>query len=266
MQSRHDPAEPWLGKDVPALAAARRAARALVPSDARFKLYFRVLDTPGLSELYIGSRGRLRHRRLQQRTRVVIEAFPSSGNTYCRQAFLLSNPDLAANDICSHTHSPRVVERAVRAGVPCIVVARDPRDAVSSMIQRFSGIRIASAFDYYDHYYRKLVPIRDRFVVAPFSDVIGDFSTAVAQCNKRYGVDFTTTSQAGVSSDDVFADIDRRSRNRHGGTVKEEQVSRPTAARRSAGEFLDDLTTAERRAMDRAIATYEDFVRPPASV
>lgn len=84
----------------------------------------------------------------------MIEAYPSSGNTYCRQALLLANPDLAPDDVCSHTHSPRVVVRAVRAGLPCIVVARDPRDAVSSTVQRFTGIHLDSAFGYYEHYYR----------------------------------------------------------------------------------------------------------------
>ncbi len=258
--SRDKVADPWLGKDVPALAAARRAARAIVSADTRFKLYFRILDTPVLSELYVRGRGRLRHRRVRPQTRIVIEAFPSSGNTYCRQAFLMCNPDVEPNDLCTHTHAPRVVERAVRLGVPCIVVARDPRDAVSSMVQRFSGIHIRSAFDYYDHYYRKLLPLRDEFVVAPFESMIHDFTTAVEACNDKYAVDFTTNAEAGVSSEMVFEDIERRARRKHGGVIREEGISRPSAARRPAAEFLRDMTDGERRAMDRAVETYRAFV------
>ncbi len=261
-------AEPWTSPDAPWLKPMRRVARAAVSPDRRFRWYFRMLDTPVVSEMYAHSRGRLRHRRLQARTKIVIEAFPSSGNTFCRQAFLLSNPDVAPNDICSHTHSPRVVERAVRAGVPCIVVAREPRDAVSSMVQRFTGISIQSAFAYYDHYYRKLLPIKDEFVHVPFEAVVRDFSDAVTECNQKYGVQFATNSAAGVSSEMVFADIDRRARDKHDGVIKEDRISRPSATRLSSADFLSGISARQREAMDGAVEAYQLFVdeaTPPAS-
>lgn len=258
--TKSDVVEPWRNRDAPALEAVRRAARAAIPRNSRFKLYFRMLDTPVLSELYIRGRGRLRHRRIQPSTRVVIEAFPSSGNTFCRQAFLLTNPNVAPDDICSHTHSPRVVERAVAANVPCIVIARDPRDAVSSTVQRFPGIHIDSAFDYYDHYYGKLLPIKDEFVVAPFAAVVTDFSEVIARCNDKYGARFATKVEAGVSDDMVIESIEHRARGRHGGTLNEGKISRPSSARRPSADFLRDITDVQRRAMDRAMRTYRAFV------
>ena len=260
VQDPREPADPWRGKDVVALTAARRAARAVLSSDTRFKLYFGLLGTPVLSELYVASRGRLRHRRVRTGTRLVIEAFPSSGNTFCRQAFLLANPDIAPDDLCTHTHSPRVVERAVHAGVPCIVVARDPRDAVSSMVQRFSRPSLETAFGYYDRYYRRLLPIRERFVVAPFTSVISDFSQVIVACNEKYGVNFTTNAEAGLSNEMVFADIDRRARRKHGGRLYEARISRPSTARRPAAEFLSDITETERQAMNRALDAYRRLV------
>lgn len=256
-------AEPWQRADRLLLPAARRMARGMLPRDARFRLYFRMLDTPGLSEMYVRSRGRLRERRIQDRTRLVIEAFPSSASTYCRQAFLLANPDLAGNDICSHTHSPRIAKRAVAAGLPCIVVARDPRDAVSSTVQRFAGIRVESAFSYYQHYYRSLLPLRGDLVVATFTSVTDDFAGLVQQVNDRYGVDFAQTAQAGVSSGRVLEDIEARSRRQHGGTVQESKISRPSASRLPADVFLQDLTGAERQAMTGAMDVYREFTGEP---
>lgn len=225
-------AEPWANKDTPALALARRAAGAVLPADLRFRLYFTLLRTPGLSELYVRSRGRLRHRRLQPGTQVVVEAFPSSGSTYCRQALLLANPRLTADAICSHTHSPRVVLRAQRAGVPCLVIARSPRDAVASTVQRFPGVHVHSAFAYYEEYYRRLVPLRERIVLVRFADVVEDFSSVVAQLNTQYGRAFTTPREAGLTTQDVLRDIDDRSARKHGGQQAESKISRPSASRR----------------------------------
>ncbi len=258
--SRQGATEPWAGKDVPALAAARRAVQAVFARNTRFRLYFRMLDTPLLSELYVRGRGPLRQRRIQPTTRIVIEAFPSSGNTYCRQAFLLSNPGLAPDDICSHTHSPRIVIRAVKAGLPCIVVARDPRDAVSSTVQRFAGIHLDAAFEYYAHYYRRLIPLKDKFVVAPFTLVVSDFSSIIQQVNDKYGVTFATETGAGVSNDMVLEDIERRTRNRHNGNIPEATISRPSSSRKRSEEYLRDITDKERLAMEGALDAYRNFI------
>ena len=252
--------DPKRNPDAPLLAPARRAIHAVIPRDTRFKAYFRLLDTPVLSELYVRSRGRLRNRRVRPATRLVLEGFPSSGNSYCLQAVLLANPDLSPDDVNSHTHSPRVVERAVKSSVPCIVIARDARDAVSSMVQRFVGVRLDSAFDYYTHYYQRLMPIRDSFVVAPFEAVTADCSAVVERCNQQFGSDLVTPKAAGITSERVWQEIEGRQRRRHG-ALKEQMISRPTASRKSAAEVLSDLTPAEDRAMRRAIETHRAFIQ-----
>ena len=251
--------EPWARSDAPLLAGGRRVVQAVLSRNTRFELYFRMLDTPIVSELYILGRGRLRHRRIQASTQVVIEGFPSSGNTFARQAFLLANPHISADDICSHTHSPRVVVKAVRAGVPAIVLARDPRDAVSSTVQRFTGIHLLSAFKYYERYYRTLMPLKDRVVVAPFTMVIDDFASILTQCDNAYGVEFNS-AQADVSSEAILRSIENRSRARHHGNIPEGRISRPSSTRLKADEFLSELGTDEQYARDRALDAFRDFI------
>lgn len=252
--------EPWRGKDAPLIRAARQAALFGLSGDARFRLYFKMLNTPGLSELYVRGRGRLRHRRIQAATRIVIEAYPSSGSTYCRQSILLANPALAPNQVCSHTHSPRIVARAVRAGLPCLVIARDPRDAVSSAVQRRPGIHLVSAFRYYERYYRHLVPLKPEIVVAPFESVVQDFSALMAKVNAKYETSFVTEAEAGLTQTTIFADIDRRTRLQHGGHIEERKVSRPTTARMRSHEVLAELSDHERRAMEAARLAYGHFI------
>ncbi|MBA2767646.1 MAG: hypothetical protein H0U35_00655 [Sporichthyaceae bacterium] len=252
--------EPWASRDTPLLPVARRLLRACLPRNTRFKAYFRMLETPVISDLYVRGRGRLRHRRVRASTRIVIEAFPSSGSTFCRQALLLCNPDLDPAEVCSHTHTPRVVQQAVRLGVPCIVIARDPRDAVASMVQRFTGIHIDSAFDYYSRYYSSLLPVKKSFVVAPFARLTADVSSIVSQCNQQFGVAFVTLADAGVTDDTVLRDIDRREQASSGRALPESMVSRPTSSRRSTKDVLQNLSAVETTAMNRALDVYRQFI------
>lgn len=266
MARTSQPSEPWQATDVPGLRTGRRLLRAVLSPDVRFRAYFRVVDTPVLSELYVRGRGRLRRRRIQPRTRLVLEAFPSSASTFCRQAMLLANPDLEPDDICSHTHAPRVVQRAVRRGLPCIVVVRDPQDAVSSLVQRFHGVEVETAFAYYTRYYGTLLPLTSAFVVAPFDIVTTDFASVVRACNERYGTTFAAPQEAGVSDDEVRADAERRlavMRNAPPGSSAP-PPRRP--ARQKAADFLADRSEAEDRALQEAVAVYRSFVdQPPGS-
>ena len=244
-------------QDSPGLALVRRTVRTILPRDWKFRLYFRLMETPGLSELYIRHRGRLRYRPLTRDTPLVIEGFPSSANTYSRQAFLLANPSVA--EITSHVHSPRIVHRAVRMRVPCIVLLRDPRDAVASLVQRFPGVRLETALGYYAHYYRRLMPVRHQVVVAPFAEVTHDFAGVIRRCNELYGLDFATGGVGPGVQEEVFRRIEQASRARHGGHVFEGGVARPTAHRQSSDEVLARLDERGREVLDEALQVWREF-------
>ena len=244
---------------MPGLTALRGLARRMLPRRTRFRVYWWMLDTPVLSDLYIRTRGRLRHRRIRPVTRLVIEGFPSSGNTFSRQAFLLGNPDTDPSSVCSHTHSPRVVMKAVRAGIPCIVLARDPRDAVSSMVQRFPGVPLDAACHYYQRYYSRLMPFAETVVVADFPSVISDFSSVIRRCNQEYGVGFATGGDGGISQDTVARDIEQRECAHHGGQVPSTLAALPSRTRKTSAEYLRGLDASEQAAMDDALATFRRF-------
>ena len=194
--------------DVPPLRILRRATTAGLSLDTRFRWYFWLMEIPVLAEAYTSARGRVRHKRLQGSTRLVVDGFGSSANTFFREAFLLANPHLSDDDICSNMHSSRVVRRAAWRGLPCIVLVRDPRDAVASLVQRFPGIRLRSALTCYAHYYARLVDYREAVVVAPFPWVTRDFSAVVRSCNDRFGTDFRTGHDHVDLTSQAFARIE----------------------------------------------------------
>lgn len=63
-------------------------------------------------------------------TDLVVEAFPRSANTYLVSALALATND--ALRIAHHLHDPVQLDRAARFEKPCVVILRNPLDAVVS--------------------------------------------------------------------------------------------------------------------------------------
>ncbi len=260
MPTKHGEVEPWNVADSTPVAAARWAVRRCVSADARFQLYFRLLNTPVVSEIYVRGRGRLRERRVQPSTRLIVEGFPGSGNTYCRQSILLSNPDISPNHICSHTHSPRIVKRAVSRGVPCLVLVRNPRDAVSSLIRRFPGVSLSTACHYYTMYHRALLPDRDKILIARFEAVVSDFSAVVVQLNEKFDTQFATEKSVGLTPRRIIDSIDQRNRSRNNGLLDEATISRPSPSLGRTKPVLGGMSDVEARSMRAAMDAYQQCV------
>ncbi len=247
-------------KDIVVLRSLRRVTTAWLPRDTRFRCYFWLMEVPGVAEVYAWGRGRVRSKRLRRTTRLVIDGFGSSANTFSREAFLAANPQLADEHVCSNFHSPRLVCRAVRRKVPCIVLIRDPRDAATSLVQRFPGIRLESALRYYTQYYQRLMPHRPALVVATFDEVTSDFPSVVQRCNEMFGVAFRTGRDVEDLTAQAFASIERLGRLRNAGGINEERIARPSRSRQPAGDLLRHASRAEQRAVGRAVAVWQDFL------
>jgi len=73
-----------------------------------------------------------------KRTAIVIEGSPRSANTF---SYCLAKELCPAGDIASHTHRIASIKAAIRLDLPCVVLVRNPVDAVTSWAQkrRFSS-------------------------------------------------------------------------------------------------------------------------------
>lgn len=119
-------------------------------------------------------------------TRFVIEGFPRSGNTFATAAFEVATRPRKPK-LGHHLHSPAHVLAAVRLGVPVLVVVRPPKDAILSFLIQQPHISIAQALRAYVRFHRTLLPHLDRFVVATFDQVTGDFGEVLARVRVRFG-------------------------------------------------------------------------------
>ncbi|HJR38728.1 MAG TPA: glycosyltransferase family 4 protein [Nocardioidaceae bacterium] len=164
-------------------------------------------------------------------TAIVIEGFLRSGNTFSVAAFAVANgPGL---HVGRHLHGAPHVLRAVRLGLPTLVLIRRPADAVSSYLIRRPTLTADDALLEYLDFYRTTWPMRHGFVVGLFDDVVNDFGSVISTVNQRFGTSFVPYRPTPENEAAAFALVEEMNRLECRGEVVETHVGRPSAERDS---------------------------------
>lgn len=161
-------------------------------------------------------------------TAIVIDGFLRSGNTFSVAAFTIANGELP---IGRHLHGAPHILRAVRMGLPTVVLIREPADAVASYLIRRPSLTPADALLEYLDFYRTAWPARDGFVVALFDDVVKDFGAVTRRVNARFGTSFVPYEPTPDNERAAFALVEEMNRLECRGEVVETHVGRPSAER-----------------------------------
>jgi hypothetical protein len=184
----------------------------------------------GIPAIYLPL-ARLRHGRREDRlvrrdTELVIEGFGRSGNTFAVVAFELAQTRPVR--IAHHSHAAAQVIRAVRLGVPVLLVVRDPVDtAVSHMMYR--DIAARPALGAWIRYHARLLPHLHGVVVSSFEATTADLGGLIRQVNDRFDTSFTEFRHTEENVRQVFDRIERQNRARYGELT--ETISRPSEER-----------------------------------
>ena len=192
-------------------------------------------------------------------TAIVIEGFLRSGNTFSVAAFEIANgPEL---HVGRHLHGAPHVLRAVRLGLPTVVLIRQPRDAVLSYLVRRATLTPHDALLEYLDFYRTTWPVRDGFVVGLFDRVISDFGGVIDEVNTRFGTSFRRFEHTPENEAKAIALVEEMNRLESGGEVLETHVGRPSGERARRKEELRTLldrprTAARLREADRLYERY----------
>jgi hypothetical protein len=193
-------------------------------------------------------------------TAIVIEGFLRSGNTFSVAAFHIANgPEL---HVGRHLHGAPHVLRAVRLGLPTVVLIRQPRDAVLSYLVRRPTLTPYDALLEYLDFYRTAWPARHGFVVAPFDRVTSDFGAVLEQVNERFGTSFRRYEPTPENEARAFRLVEEMNRLETGGEVVESLVGRPSSERSRRKEELRALLERPRTAekMSAAEALYGQYL------
>lgn len=136
-------------------------------------------------------------------TQLVIEGFPRSANSTTVYGFkaLQDRPVTVAH----HKHHAAQILRAAHWGIPAVVLVRQPADAIVSLLAlaeegrlrtgrtgRGNALTLLDAMQAWFCFYKSILPIRDKYIVARFEDVIRDLPGMITGINMRYGTSFRT--------------------------------------------------------------------------
>lgn len=169
--------------------------------------------------------------RIDQRTDILIEGYPRSANAFTVAAFAMAQGESV--QIAHHVHAPAHVIAAVRAGVPSLVLLREPGEAVVRVVAYKQNVTIGQALRAYVRFYRPLLPWRNGFVIGRFSDVTTDLAAVIRRVNERFGTDFAEFAHTPESTQLCFDAMDTNWRARvSSGELLERYVNRPSELRR----------------------------------
>ena len=139
-------------------------------------------------------------------TELLIAGYGGSANTYATYAILENCPNI---NLAHHLHVAAQVVKAAQLQTPCLVLARHPVDAISSLTTRnaleFSIEGLGWALLDYQNYYDSIVGCRDSFVSCGFRDVIEDYSAVIQKVNERFGTNLSVPVNGSDASKKIIA-------------------------------------------------------------
>ncbi len=195
-------------------------------------------------------------------TDIVIEGYPRSANTYAVASFLYAQGKKNKQiKVARHQHSPAQVLYAVNRGIPCIVLIRNPYDAILSYIIREETLNISEAINRYNEFYGPLEKLRNRFVVADFEQVINEFPSIIDRVNRKYQSNFSSYQKTVYSEQCIKKIIDEMEKRDAGdNNLRWTHVARPTEQRNSLKRLRRKELDAYKDSLASAHALYKSFL------
>ena len=196
---------------------------------------------------------------VDRKTQIVIVGFPRSGNTFAVVAFQQAQREHVR--VAHHLHMPAQVVRAAQWGIPTLLLARKPTDAVLSLVVREPWVSIRQALKHYISFYEKAAEYRDSLVVGFFEEVTRDYGTVLERVNAKFGTGFSPFVHSEENVKCVFDHIEEVHRARRGGRLDEKVITHPSAVKARLKDALKkELEAPEvRKLTARAEAVYESF-------
>ena len=173
---------------------------------------------------------------LNERSKLVIEGFPRSANTFSVVAFRYAQGEDV--EMAHHLHVECQIISGVQRKIPVIALIRAPDDAVRSLLIREKNISSDEAFKRYFQFYSAVKKVRSQIVLADFSVVTNNYSAVIQEVNSKYGTEFKLYENSSENEKEVNQRIDSINADLDGG--QETHVARPSTERKKISVDLGD--------------------------
>jgi hypothetical protein len=188
-----------------------------------------------------------------------IEGFPRSANTYC--VLLVEKFAPQKLNIAHHLHLSIQLKRAVKDGVPSVLLIREPMAAIASLLLREQRVTTWSAFYWYNSFHEDLRPFKDKLIIWPFEKVIETPLECIRDLHQKTGLVAFDENDT-LDNEEIFKQIDQLDKDVKSGGNLANVNSRPNLTKSSAkkeilAEIQSDPKWAKMR--QRALDHYQFF-------
>lgn len=159
----------------------------------------KIKSLPGLLPIYYRLfRHKFRFQLVGPYTRICLEGFPRSGNSYAlscvQSAFSLTC------EVAHHTHSIVNVRRAVQREIPAFVLIRDPIECSTSLVVGGFARSLNDALTGYLRFHSGLLTLLDKTTVLPFESLIEDPSRLLELVAKALRRDVSSSLDEAINA------------------------------------------------------------------
>lgn len=149
---------------------------------------------------------------VSETTKIVIEGFPRSANTWSVVAFEELQSDIKNHEIAHHLHAPAQVIYAVKNNIPCILLIREPNDAAKSLSLRESTTNLENIYKRYCSFYQPLQHLKEKVLVCEFKEATENFPKVIQRLNKMHNINISCKNMSKETKHKIFKRIEEINR------------------------------------------------------
>lgn len=164
-------------------------------------------------------------RRITDETRLVVEGFPRSGNTFA--SYAIWHAAGSGFQLSSHIHHLAQIRLARRQNLPIVLAVREPIGTLASYLIAGPHGRPRGALKEYISYYSGVLPMVDDLLVVDFTEISTDMGAVIERINTRFGLEIPPFEHSPENAEAVFAAIQHSDKLGMG----EAGVARPSSDR-----------------------------------
>ena len=144
--------------------------------------------------------------RVTKKTQLICDSYPRSGNSYLEAAIkYFSTREI---NISHHAHAPAVIIYAIKKRIPCVLLIREPKDAIASYFLLNQKIPLLFCALDYLFYYLPLIPHRKSLVILKTSEIDKYLPSILLSFSNIYNLPFKSSPISEQVKKNISMDVD----------------------------------------------------------
>jgi len=188
---------------------------------------------PNLFFLIYGLKKRNKNLFINTKTRLVVSAYPRTANTF----FIIALQQIQKQpiSIAHHLHVPALALKGIKKKIPTVILIRNPKDSIVSLVIREKHISVRQAINAYISFYLPLLKYKDKILIIEFSTIINDFPSVITKINSKYQLGLNNYSERlPLNEEKIFKEIESINKKFNKNNLIESMVSRPSQNRKES--------------------------------